>query len=225
MKITTSYTLKVYKIVTTTYIMKVFRSFEEARKFVRKLGLKSQREWNQYVKSGKKPDDIPSFPPQTCREEWKSWGDWLGTGTVATQNRIFRDFKSVREFVRELNLKNASEWNQYVKSGKLPNNIPTAPNRVYNNKGWINWGNFLGTGKISTLNREYISFQNAKDHVRKLKLTSQKEWREYCTSGNRPANIPSAPERCYKDSWKNFADWLGIDTKTKKNKSKKKLKK
>ena len=75
------------------------------------------------------------------------------------------------------------------------------------------------------MNREYTSFKNAREFARQLNLKSQKEWREYCTSGNRPDNIPSAPERYYKDSWKNTADWLDNDAKTKKNESKQRLKK
>ena len=39
-----------------------YRSFKEARKFVHKVGSKSVREWTRYCKSGKKPDDIPSWP-------------------------------------------------------------------------------------------------------------------------------------------------------------------
>ena len=138
--------------------------------------------------------------------------------------KVFSSFEQARKFVQKLKLKNLIEWNQYVKSGNKPEDIPAYPPNTYQDK-WISWGDFLGTGKISTVNREYISFKNAKEHVRKLNLRSQKEWREYCTSGNRPDNLPSAPERFYKDSWKDIADWLGNDTKTKKNESKKRLKK
>ena len=38
---------------------KQWRSFEETRKFVGKLKIKSQFEWYEYCKSGNKPDDIP----------------------------------------------------------------------------------------------------------------------------------------------------------------------
>ena len=47
---------------------RVFRSFSEAREFVRSLELKSQSEWNAY-KSGKRPADIPSNPHQICKGE------------------------------------------------------------------------------------------------------------------------------------------------------------
>ena len=42
--------------------MTKFRDFESAREFVQKLGLKNYKEWKEYSKSGKKPDDIPSNP-------------------------------------------------------------------------------------------------------------------------------------------------------------------
>src|SRR6478736_5949219 len=39
-----------------------WRKFEDARAFVRNLGLKSEAEWRRYYKSGTKPFDIPSTP-------------------------------------------------------------------------------------------------------------------------------------------------------------------
>jgi 3-mercaptopyruvate sulfurtransferase SseA len=56
-----------------------FKSFEEAREFARKLGLKSAVEWQQYCQSGVQPNDLPSAPNQVYKDGWKGWGDWLGT--------------------------------------------------------------------------------------------------------------------------------------------------
>ena len=59
---------------------KEFRSFEDAKKFVRKLGLKTQKDWKEYCSSGKKPDDIPSNLNTSYKNKgWKGYGDWLGT--------------------------------------------------------------------------------------------------------------------------------------------------
>ena len=44
--------------------------FEEAREFVRSLGLNGIKEWTEYCKSGNKPDDIPSAPWNVYKE-WK----------------------------------------------------------------------------------------------------------------------------------------------------------
>ena len=61
-----------------------YRSFEEARKFARKTGFKTQTEWRKYD-SRKFPKDIPTNPGITYKKEWKGWGDFLGTGGVANQ--------------------------------------------------------------------------------------------------------------------------------------------
>jgi UDP-2,3-diacylglucosamine pyrophosphatase LpxH len=34
-------------------------------------------------------------------------------------------------------------------------------------------------------------------------------WREYCTSGQKPDNVPANPDEVYKDSWTSWCDWLG----------------
>jgi hypothetical protein len=58
-----------------------FRSFEEARKYVRCLGLTDHKEWFEWSASGDRPDDIPSNPDQTYHDDgWLSHPDWLGYG-------------------------------------------------------------------------------------------------------------------------------------------------
>ena len=61
-------------------------------------------------------------------------GDWLGTKTVANQNKIYRSYKDAREFVRSLGLKNQQDWYEYCKSGNKPDDIPSSPWIVY--KEW-----------------------------------------------------------------------------------------
>ena len=38
---------------------RIYRNFEEARRFVHSLDLHSRKEWERYCKSGQKPKDIP----------------------------------------------------------------------------------------------------------------------------------------------------------------------
>jgi hypothetical protein len=178
---------------------RVFRPFAEAREFVRSLNLKGQKEWQEYCKSGKKPDDISSNPPRVYKKEWKGWGDWNGTGIVANRNRTFRTFNEAKEFVRSLHLKGNKEWREYCKSGKKPDDMPTQPDKYYKNKGWKTWGEFLGTGTIANYNKEYRSFKEARAFVRKLGLKNRKEWIEYTKSGNKPDDIPAAPWNVYKE--------------------------
>jgi len=76
-------------------------------------------------------------------------GDWLGT------LKKYRSFTKARTFVRRLKLKSNQEWRKYRK-GELPGKkpmplyIPSNPDYFYKNKGWVSWGDWLGTGSTST---------------------------------------------------------------------------
>lgn len=59
---------------------------------------------------------------------------------------------------------------------------------------------------------EFLSFEEAREFVRKLKLKGYKEWRQYIKSGKKPSYIPANPSRYYKNKgWTNFIDFLGIE--------------
>lgn len=53
-------------------------SFQEARDFTRKLGLKSYSQWRKYCNGGNKPDGVPCEPSQVYKNNgWVSYSDWL----------------------------------------------------------------------------------------------------------------------------------------------------
>jgi hypothetical protein len=186
-----------------------YLSFNEARAFVRGLRLKNQNEWRDYCKLGEKPEGIPVNPDTKYKKDFKGYGDWLGTGTVASQLIQYRSFQEARKFVRSLGLKNHKEWTEYCKSGDKPEDIPATPNKTYKNKGWKNNGDWIGTGRIHNKDIQYRSFQEAREFARALNLKGQKEWREYCKSGDKPEDIPTNPQRTYKKEWKGLGDWTG----------------
>jgi superfamily II DNA or RNA helicase/transcriptional regulator NrdR family protein len=190
---------------------KIYRSFEEARQFAHSLQLKSKNEWEQYTKSGKNPDDVPFIPAAVYKNKgWVGWGDWLGTGTIASFNKIYRSFEEARQFAHSLQLKSKNEWGQYAKSGKKPDDIPASPARAYQNKGWVGWGDWLGTGAIANQNRVYQQFKESRKFVHSLQLKSKNEWGQYAKSGKKPDDIPASPARAYQNKgWVGWGDWLG----------------
>ena len=192
---------------------KIFLHFLEARKFVHNLCLKNCREWTKYCLSGLKPDNIPSDPRVFYKNKgWISNGDWLGTRKVADKLKEFKSFIEAREFVHKLNLKGCREWKKYRSSGLRPDNIPSNPEKIYKNKGWISWNDFLRISTIHNYNRKFILLKEAREFVHKLSLKSQRKWTEYCNSGLKPDNIPSHPERVYKiKGWISWGDWLGTN--------------
>ena len=194
-----------------------WRAFDEAQEYVRKLNLKSIKEWSALVKdrsftnTNRLPDDIPASPEAVYKEAgWVGWNDWLGTKKrFAAGSR--RPFNEARAFVRQLDLKSAADWRQYCARGDKPNDIPSHPHLAYAKAGWSSWGDWLGTGRIADHAREFWPFEKARAFVRSLDINSETEWREYCRSGKRPANIPAKPSSAYAQSgWAGLSDWLGV---------------
>ena len=171
-----------------------WRSFEEARAFIHQFQLKSKTEWADWTKTDAKPLDIPTNPPKVYKEEgWNSWGDWLGTGTIAPFNYVYLPFEEARDFVRQLYLKNGKEWSDWLKTDLRPNNIPSDPYKIYKKSGWQGLGDWLGTGSVANQNRTFLSFEEARDFVHRLNLKNEKEWRKWVKSESRVENIPTNP--------------------------------
>jgi superfamily II DNA or RNA helicase len=253
--------------------LKEYRSFEEARKFTRTLGLKNGKDWLLYCRSGKKPEDIPTGPVSTYKDKgWKGIGDWLGikthldkefydfdkakliiadlgiksmnkwreyykdkkpkglpsspnivykdlgwngfgdffgTGVVANYNKKYREFTKAREFARSLQLKTVSEWRKHCQLGKNPDDISGSPHNTYKNKGWISYGNWLGTDRLADGTQEWNTFNESRKFARNLNFKCRNDWMEFAQSGNKPNNIPTSVNRVYKDKWKGWADFLG----------------
>jgi hypothetical protein len=76
-----------------------------------------------------------------------SWGDFLGTGSVANYYKKYLKYKEAKFFVKKFHFKNQKEWFKYSKSKKFPSFLPASPMQVYKNSGWIGLVDFLGTGR------------------------------------------------------------------------------
>jgi hypothetical protein len=71
----------------------------------------------------------------------------------------------------------------------------------------------LGTGAIANRQREFRPFEESREFVRSLKMKCQTDWRTFASSGNLPDDIPTNPNRSYKDKgWSGYGDWLGTGT-------------
>ena len=129
----------------------------------------------------------------------------------------WRNFRTARAFVRKLGLKNDAEWRLYCK-GELPGlnpkplDIPVTPERVYKDDGYIDLGDWLGTGNINNrkVREAYTSFAKARKFARSLKLKNRDEWIGLHRQGDVPEIYPQKPERVYQDQgWVSMGDFLG----------------
>lgn len=207
-----------------------YRKFENAREFARAVGLSTHKEWSAFCRGelrekGILPVDIPANPNQTyARAGWAGWGDWLGTGAISVRFRQYRTFEEARDFAGSLNLGTFAEWQKFCRGalpikGKLPLDIPASPEWVYADKGWLGFGDWLGSGRIANFRRQYRSFDAARTFARSLSLRSYKEWTAFCKGkfpgkAKLPQDIPTHADRTYADKgWSGWGDWLDTGNK------------
>ncbi len=85
-------------------------------------------------------------------------------------------------------------------------------------KGWVNWGDWLGTGNVANTLRVFQPFKRAHAFARSLKLKSEAKWRSYCENKlpgkpKKPDDIPIYPGDIYHGKgWVGIGDWLGTGT-------------
>jgi len=119
-------------------------------------------------------------------------------------------FFEARAFVHTLKFTSSNEWHSYCTSGEKPTNIPSAPRKIYHNKGWKSWSDWVGTNR-SGWKEIYLPFNEAREFLHKLNLNGTKDWDKYCLSGQKPRNIPANLHDLYgKDiGWLGMGDILG----------------
>ena len=115
----------------------------------------------------------------------------MGTENISQRRHYYKPFEQARDFVRKLGLETYGEWREYCKSKEKPSDIPSKPEDYYKNKGWTDFGDWLGT--------TYLPFEETREFVRKRGLNNQKQWRKYCKSQEKPITIPSNPDKTYKN--------------------------
>ncbi len=204
--------------------------FEQARDFIRSLGLKNQNEWIKYTKGGisglrPKPQNIPSTPERTYKGKgWIGLGDWIGAKTLSGRqlSAQFTSFEKAKEFALTLDLKSEKEWRSYCTGlrpdlPQRPPQVPAGPPQTYKTE-WQGWGDWLGTSNIKPGSQSYLPFLRARKFARRLKLRNTDEWNSYAQGlshpdNPRPPEIPYSPGIIYKNSgWAGMGDWLGTGT-------------
>ena len=135
----------------------------------------------------------------------------------------------VKRFMKSKGIKSGKEWRVFSRGSnnckgkgkgknKIPVDIPVGIPNVYRNKGFKGWHSIFGDTSIPKSQREYLSFDAAKNLLKKYKFSSTQYrlWSVGRLKGyaSKPSNLPSCPEKVYKNSgWKGMADLLGTNRK------------
>lgn len=125
----------------------IYYTYDECKATVQKLSIKSKNEFFNKIKEIISDDiRIPYSPAKVYKNEWKSWGEFLGTGYINNSFREYLSFDDARKWAHTLNFKMQKEWRN-LDSNKLPYGIPKNPARYYKNKGWIDYYDWMGVDK------------------------------------------------------------------------------
>ena len=179
-----------------------YRSFEEVKKWVQKNKINTTSKWKLFTNKPDFPKDIPKSPSGVYINEWKDWGDFFGTGYVATFNREYLTYDETREFLRKNfpEIKTESQWYKFTKSKNFPSNIRVA---IRNDPNWKGMNHFLDFKKP-----KYFKYQEAVRKLVKLKITSQKDYRIKSKNKTISSYFPRTPQSIYKKNWKSWGEYL-----------------
>jgi superfamily II DNA/RNA helicase len=190
-------------------------SFDDAKNFVRKLGLQSAKEWEEYCKGNF--SHLPSKPisiPYNVYTSYENEGfinlpDFLGCEDNSRKNRKFVSFEECKKWFIEKNFKSKSEWNRWKTQNKKPTTIPANPDTQYETE-FTSWSDLLGVEVVAAKNKVFMDFEDAKEHVQSFNFPTIKAFREWLASNKKPKNFPSAPGVCkqYKSQWKGEREFV-----------------
>jgi hypothetical protein len=132
-------------------------TYDETKKWVyNNLKINSKSEWFKNIKN--LPPFIPSNPREVYLSRgWVSWGNFLSTGRVWDNNVNYVEYNESKKLIKEFGILTGKQYKENAKENKIPKNIPNRPERYYKNRGWISWGDFLGTGRVANQYKKKVT--------------------------------------------------------------------
>jgi superfamily II DNA or RNA helicase len=181
-----------------------YPTYEEAQEAVQRLGIKSIPEF-KYKKRYKEDPRLPNSPNLAYDNKgWVDWYDFLGT--EEKDKNFYPTYEEAQEAVQRLGIKSIPEF-KYKKRYKEDPRLPSSPQTVYINKGWVNWYDFLGTEPPDF----YPTYEEAKQVTQNLGI---KNIEEYRTRYKEDPRLPNSPYEVYRyKGWVDSFDFFGTEKK------------
>jgi len=190
-------------------------SYDECKKYlIENENIKSRSEYEKWFKSTNYNEKIPKNPREvySLRNEWISWGDFLGTNKIQ-DNKIIEQYLLYDESKKWIsdNLKidnfTSAIYKKMAKNNEIPIFIPNRPERFYKKRGWISWSDFLSNDNIiQNQKKEFVSYEECKKYTNDNNIKTVTAWHN---NKERPNNIPSVPSLEYKE-WVDWSEFLGV---------------
>lgn len=179
------------------------------------------------------PERMPKNPINTYSRsgEWVDNYDFFGTVRKTKKIKISRpdfkyekiDYKELKFTLKNRGLNTRDEYQKWLKRNKeifykINKYAPLKPDVSYG-KAFEGWAIFLNSKNSISIAKSrsmvFMSFEQARNFVIKLKLKSKDEWYDYIAGkiykqSPRLPNIPKNPSTVYKSKgWVSWPHWLG----------------
>lgn len=190
---------------------KKWYNFAQAKKIIKKLKLKNQKEWQVLTKKGL-PQGIPSVPERVYKDQWKGWGDFLGNGNKSNHQKknLYPTFKQAKNFLKNKEISSVRKYVEFIKSKECSLTLPYHPERAYKSE-WKDWGDYLSHGRTSNniLNAKMVNYDAAKNYLKNKKLSTRNAYRKFIDSSDCKKILPKDPAKTYRDQWESWGIFLG----------------
>lgn len=109
---------------------------------------------------------------------------------------------------KNLDVKSKMAWVEYIKNNQLPDSITPYPSSVYKNRGWVSWGDFLGTNRKWDNDVNYLDYESAKKRLKPMNIKNSLRY-YHMVKDVKILNLPLKPNRYYKNrGWVSWGDFL-----------------
>lgn len=124
----------------------------------------------------------------------------------------FLPYQAAVVWVRSRRIRTRAEF--HAMKDSRPKGIPSNPDRIYKGKGWVSYGEFLGTGRVRRMNH-LLPFEAARELAtelaKKLNISTQKQYSTAKSQGKLPVCLPYLPDQAYAGKgFTNIYDFLGV---------------
>lgn len=121
-----------------------FYSYDESVFFLKKLSLKTRKEYIDYIKSTKNTK-LPYHPDRTYKNKgWVNYSTYLSRNIPSSKekNQNFPTYSDAKKILEKYNILSVSDYRERLSKKEFM--LPYHPDRTYKNKGWVNWFDYLG---------------------------------------------------------------------------------
>ena len=172
-------------------------SLENAIQLMRLLQIRDESTFRLWRGSGARPKNFPSNPDKYyAGKGWKSWSHFFGSHMLTLEEH--------EKLVQERGVITLKGYLELVEKRDYEGRLSRTPHIYFKSKGWVSWNKFFNLPEDP-----FMNFTEAMLLMKRLGIQSVAQFKQWSSSGQRPKNFPSNPDKYYKNKgWKSWSHFF-----------------